>query len=186
MTMTVNEHEESHKKKRNLLVTLTFVACMMFGFGYAMVPLYDLFCEVTGFGGRTETISADEAKLLEIDPNRTVRVQFTSHASTGLPWDFGAEIKQAELKPGQVYEFYYLVKNESDREITAQSTFNVTPPQAGGHLKKLDCFCFTQQTLVAKEERRMLVRLMVDPELPNSISELTLGYSFFKAKEPKT
>ena len=179
-------NEKKQKKERNLLVTLTMTACLMFGFGYAMVPLYDLFCEVTGFGGRTETISANDAKLLEVDPNRTVRVQFTSHASSGLPWEFGAEIAQAELKPGQVYEFYYSVKNKSDSEITAQSTFNVTPPQAGGHLKKLECFCFTQQTLAGKEEQRMLVRLMVDPELPKSINELTLGYSFFKAKEPKS
>lgn len=156
----------------------------MFGFGYAMVPLYDLFCEVTGFGGKTDTISVDDAKLREVDQNRQVRVQFTGHASTSLPWEFSAETAQAELKPGQIYEFYYRVKNKSDRQITAQSTFNVTPPQAGGHLKKLECFCFTQQTLAANEERRMLVRMMVDPELPNSINELTLGYSFFKAKKP--
>ncbi len=162
--------------------SLVLVACLMFGFGYAMVPLYDLFCEVTGFGGKTDTISATDAEAVVVDPNRTVKVQFTGHASTGLPWEFSAEQVQAELKPGQVYEFYYVAKNKADREVVAQSTFNVTPPQAGAHLKKLECFCFTQQTLAGKEERRMRVRLMVDPELPNNINELTLAYSFFKAK----
>lgn len=169
-------------KSNKLLVTLSLVACLMFGFGYALVPLYDLFCDVTGFGGRTKTLTAEEASTRVVDPNRTVRVQFTSHASSALPWDFSAEVNQAELTPGKIYEFYYVIKNKVDREVTAQSTFNVTPPQAGGHLKKLECFCFTQQTLTANEERRMSVRLMVDTELPDSINELTLGYSFFKAK----
>lgn len=169
-------------KRHRFAFRLAVLACLMFGFGYAMVPLYDLFCEVTGFGGKTETITSAEARSQQVDPNRTVRVQFTSHASTGLPWDFKSEQVQVDLKPGKLYEFYYVAKNRVDREVTAQSTFNVTPPQAGAHIKKLECFCFTQQTLKPNEERRMLVRLMVDPELPSNINELTLAYSFFKAK----
>jgi len=157
----------------------------MFGFGYALVPLYDVFCEVTGFGGRTDTITQQEVQAgsaVEIDQNRLVRVQFSGHAATPLPWDFKAETFQAELKMGELYEFYYIVKNNGLSDITAQSTFNVTPAQAGGYIKKLECFCFTQQTLKAGEERRMLVRLMVDPSLPTKINELSLGYSFFQVK----
>jgi len=175
------------KSKRNIhsAVKYGIIACLMFGFGYALVPLYDVFCEVTGFGGRTDTITQQEVQAghgVEVDQNRLVRVQFSGHAATPLPWDFKAETFQAELKMGELYEFYYIVKNNGLSEITAQSTFNVTPAQAGGYIKKLECFCFTQQTLKAGEERRMLVRLMVDPSIPTKINELSLGYSFFQVK----
>jgi len=143
----------------------------MFGFGFYLVPLYDVFCKVTGFGGRTGTIEQAQAENAEVDPNRLVRVQFSSHASSNLPWDFYAHQREVELKPGKIYEFFYTAKNNSDREVTGQSLFNVTPPQAG-----------TQQTLKPREERKMSVRLMVDSELPINIKELTLGYSFFKAR----
>jgi cytochrome c oxidase assembly protein subunit 11 len=173
--------------KRNIRSALkpAFIACLMFGFGYALVPLYDIFCEVTGFGGRTDTITQTELNdqnATEIDPNRLVRVQFSATVATPLPWDFKAEVFQQELKMGELYEFFYVAKNNGLSDITAQSTFNVTPAQAGGYIKKLECFCFTQQTLEAGEERRMPVRLMVDPNLPLKINELTLGYSFFQLK----
>jgi len=170
------------KMNQKLTIKLVVIACLMFGFGFYLVPLYDVFCKVTGFGGRTGTIEQAQAENAEVDPNRLVRVQFSSHASSNLPWDFYAHQREVELKPGKIYEFFYTAKNNSDREITGQSLFNVTPPQAGAHLKKLECFCFTQQTLKPREERKMSVRLMVDSELPINIKELTLGYSFFKAR----
>jgi cytochrome c oxidase assembly protein subunit 11 len=170
----------------SLVGKLLVITAIMFGFGYALVPLYDIFCEVTGFGGKTDTLAKSEngeqIEKFEIDENRLVRLQFTGHAATPLPWDFKAETFQAELKPGQLYEFYYVAKNNGLTDITAQSTFNVTPAIAGGYIKKLECFCFTQQTLKAGEEVRMLVRMLVDPALPVNINELTLGYSFFQAK----
>jgi len=158
------------KMNQKLTIKLVIIACLMFGFGFYLVPLYDVFCKVTGFGGRTGTIEQAQAETAEIDPNRLVRVQFSSHASSNLPWDFYAHQRQVELKPGKIYEFFYTAKNNSDREV------------AGAHLKKLECFCFTQQTLGPREERKMSVRLMVDSELPVNIKELTLGYSFFKAR----
>jgi len=164
----------------------TIAAIAMFGFGYALVPLYEVFCEVTGFGGKTDVVATNDqgqqTETFVVDENRLVRLQFTGHAATPLPWDFKAETFQAELKPGQLYEFYYVAKNNGLTDVTAQSTFNVTPALAGGYVKKLECFCFTQQTLAPGEERRMQVRLLVDPTLPNNINELTLGYSFFQAK----
>ena len=176
-----------NQNKRNIKTAIkpAIIACLMFGFGYALVPLYDVFCEVTGFGGRTGTVTQselDEQQAVEVDTDRLIRVQFTGHAATPLPWDFKAETFQAELEMGKLYEFYYVAKNNGLTDITGQSTFNVTPAQAGGYIKKLECFCFTQQTLKAGEERRMLVRLMVDPNLPMKINELTLGYSFFQFK----
>ena len=174
------------RQQRKTVATTTLVACLMFGFGYALVPLYEIFCEVTGFGGKTDTIAKNgqgqQSEQFQIDENRLVRLQFTGHAATPLPWDFKAETFQAELIPGKLYEFYYVAKNNGLTDITAQSTFNVTPAQAGGYIKKLECFCFTQQTLKPGEERRMAVRLLVDPSLPVKINELSLGYSFFQAK----
>lgn len=164
----------------------TIIAVAMFGFGYALVPLYDVFCEVTGFGGRTDIIAIDaqgnQTENFVIDEDRLVRLQFTSHAATPLPWDFKAGQFQEELKPGKLYEFYYIAKNNGLTDITAQSLFNVTPAIAGAYVKKLECFCFTQQTLKAGEERRMEVKLLIDPSIPIDINELTLGYSFFQAK----
>ncbi len=171
---------------RKTAIKSTMIAVAMFGFGYLLVPLYDVFCEVTGFGGRTDIVATDEkgnqTENFEIDENRLVRLQFTGHAATPLPWDFKAGQFQAELKPGQLYEFYYIAKNNGLTDITAQSTFNVTPAIAGGYIKKLECFCFSQQTLKAGEERRMEVKLLVDPSIPVNINELSLGYSFFQAK----
>jgi len=174
--------------KRNIRSAIkpAIVACLMFGFGYALVPLYDLFCEVTGFGGRTDTITqaeVDNSDATQIDQNRLVRVQFTATVGTPLPWKFRAEKFQDEIKMGELYEFFYVAKNNGLTETTGQSTYNVTPAQAGGYIKKLECFCFTQQTLKAGEEKRMPVRLMIDPNLPTKINELTLGYSFFQLKE---
>lgn len=175
-----------NQQQKKTAVTAAFVALLMFGFGYALVPLYDIFCEVTGFGGKTDTLVKDaqgqQSEVFEVDENRLVRLQFTSHVATPLPWDFKSETFQQDLKPGELYEFYYVAKNNGLTDITAQSTFNVTPAQAGGYIKKLECFCFTQQTLKAGEEIRMLVRLLVDPTLPEKFNELTLGYSFFQAK----
>ena len=116
---------------RKTAIKSTMIAVLMFGFGYALVPLYEVFCEVTGFGGRTDVVATDaqgnQSESFEIDENRLVRLQFTGHAATPLPWDFKAETFQAELKPGQLYEFYYIAKNNGLSDITAQSTFNVTP-----------------------------------------------------------
>ena len=171
---------------RTTAVKTTIIAIAMFGFGYALVPLYEVFCDVTGFGGRTDIVATDaqgnQTENFEINENRLVRLQFTGDAATPLPWDFKAGQFQAELKPGQLYEFYYIAKNNGLTDITAQSTFNVTPAIAGGYVKKLECFCFTQQTLKAGEERRMEVKLLVDPSIPSNINELSLGYSFFQAK----
>jgi len=171
---------------RSTVIKSTLAAMLMFGFGYALVPLYDVFCEITGLGGKTDVIATDangqQKEVFEVDPNRLVRLQFTGHAATPLPWDFRAEQFEVELKPGELQEFFYVAKNNGLTDITAQSTFNVTPAEAGGYVKKLECFCFTQQTLKAGEELRMEVRLLIDPSIPKHINELTLGYSFFQAK----
>lgn len=162
----------------NIVAKLIFVAVLMFGFGYALVPLYEAFCRVTGFGGKTDIIEevvASQAQVLD----REVAVTFTSHSHTALPWEFKPLTKGLDIKVGEVQDAYFYVKNYSDRPITGMSTFNVTPPRAGFHFKKTECFCFTKQVLQPGEEKEMLVRFMLDSELPEDVRELTLSYTFF-------
>jgi cytochrome c oxidase assembly protein subunit 11 len=150
----------------------------MFGFGYALVPLYDAFCRVTGFGGKTDIIEESVA-LNTPAVDRNVAVTFTTHSHTSLPWEFRPITKGLDVKVGKIQDAYFYVKNYSNRPITGMSTFNVTPPRAGFHFKKTECFCFTKQVLQPGEEKEMLVRFMLDSELPEDVQELTLSYTFF-------
>ena len=150
----------------------------MFGFGYALVPLYEAFCRVTGFGGKTDVISEAAANSALFE-DRDVAVTFTTHSHSSLPWDFKPLTKAVDLKVGEVQDAYFYVKNFSDRPIVGMSTFNVTPPRAGFHFKKTECFCFKEQVLQPGEEKEMLVRFMLDSELPKDVHELTLSYTFF-------
>lgn len=157
------------------LVVITF---MMFGFGYALVPLYEAFCKVTGFGGKTDIIQEAAASTAELS-DRDVSVTFTTHTSTALAWEFKSITRAMDVKVGEVKEALFYVKNYSDHPITGMATFNVTPPRAGFHFKKTECFCFSKQVLQPGEEEEMVVRFMLDSELPDDVHELTLSYTFF-------
>ena len=161
-----------------LVVKLIVITVIMFGFGYALVPLYDAFCRVTGFGGKTDIIeeaAANNAVLVD----RDVAVTFTTHSHSSLPWEFKPITKGLDVKVGEVQDAYFYVKNYSDRPITGMATFNVTPPRAGFHFKKTECFCFTKQVLQPGEEKEMQVRFLLDSEMPEDVLELTLSYTFF-------
>lgn len=162
----------------NIVVKLVLIAVVMFGFGYALVPLYEVFCKVTGFGGKTDIIEEAAAQQAVVS-DREISVTFTTHTNTALPWEFKAITKKLDVKLGEVNDAYFYVKNYSDRAITGMATFNVTPPRAGFHFKKTECFCFTQQVLEAGEEKKVSVRFMLDAELPDDVHELTLSYTFF-------
>ncbi|NND80870.1 MAG: cytochrome c oxidase assembly protein [Gammaproteobacteria bacterium] len=163
---------------KKLVVQLTLVAVVMFGFGYALVPLYEAFCRITGFGGKTDVI-AEAMAAQAVPSDRSIAVTYTSHSHTSLPWEFKPVSKGLDVKPGEIHEAVFYVKNYSNRPITGMSTFNVTPPRAGFHFKKTECFCFTQQVLQPGEEKEMLVRYMLDPAMPEDVLELTLSYTFF-------
>ena len=170
--------ENARSERNNIVVKLLVVTVIMFGFGYALVPLYEAFCRVTGFGGKTDII--DEVAASNAIPiDRDVAVTFTSHSHSSLPWEFKPITKGSDIKVGEIQEAYFYVKNYSNRPITGMSTFNVTPPRAGFHFKKTECFCFTQQVLQPGEEREMVVRYMLDSALPEDVHELTLSYTFF-------
>ena len=164
--------------KAGLVKQLIIIALIMFGFGYALVPLYEVFCRVTGFGGKTDIIqeaAANNALLID----RDVEVTFTSHSHTSLPWEFKPITKGLNVKVGEIQDAVFYVKNYSNRAITGMATFNVTPARAGFHFKKTECFCFTKQVLQPGEEQEMAVRFLLDKDLPEDVHELTLSYTFF-------
>lgn len=168
-----------------LLVALAFV------FAFAMVPLYDVLCEATGFNGKTAGsgvvrdgfavggLKAGTVPAPAIDLSRTVRVEFTGTVMPGLPWDMRPLTISLDLHPGELQQVSYLVRNTSDREVTGQAVPSVTPGQAAQHFEKIECFCFSQQTLGPGEAREMPLAFIVKPEVDRNITHITLSYAFF-------
>lgn len=158
---------------------LCLLVVFMFGFGFALVPLYDVFCDITGLNGKTGTLGIKEASSLKVDSDRIVTVEFDTNVNESLPLGFNAKDYKLRVHPGEVAEAVFIVKNKTDRSIVGQAIPSVAPSQASLFFNKTECFCFTQQTLLANEEREMKVRFVVDSKLPVAIETLTLSYTFF-------
>lgn len=165
---------------RTLSLKLVLLTVAMFGFGFALVPIYDIFCDITGLGGRTATAAETVAELPLID--RTVRLEFISSVNRGAPFEFRPTVSSMQVTPGQIYETAYFARNLTAAGIVAQAVPSVAPGLAAAHLKKIECFCFTEQAFEPNEGRDMGVRFMVDPDLPGHIDTLTLSYALFAAK----
>lgn len=159
-------------------------AAAMLGLGFASVPLYRIFCQVTGFGGTTQRVSEAEAKGVAT-ASRMVTVRFDANVHRGLPWRFGPEQVKQEAAIGARKMAVFVARNDSDHAITGTAVFNVSPEQAGKYFNKIQCFCFTEQRLEAGQEVRMPVIYYVDPAILNdpaasNISEITLSYTFME------
>lgn len=162
--------------KRTMLRT-GLVAVGMFGFGFAMVPIYNVFCKVTGLNGKTDPVPY--TGKVEPDTSRLIKVQFVATNNAGMVWDFRPDVSQVEVHPGQVGELSFFARNPTRGRMIAQAIPSVTPFQATNYLHKVECFCFTTQTLAAGEEKVMPLRIIVDQELPRHITKLTLSYTLF-------
>jgi cytochrome c oxidase assembly protein subunit 11 len=165
----------SHAK---LVRRLVLLAVAMFGFGFAMWPLYSVFCDLTGFGGRGIKVVESGGELQKSD--RQVRIRFDATVNSGLPWLFQAQQKAATVTLGEMSEALYLAMNPSDRPIAGRAIYNVTPPEASLYFVKTECFCFTEQVLQANESREMPVYYFIQSDLPDHIKEITLSYTFFR------
>ena len=158
----------------------------MVGASYAAVPLYDMFCRMTGYGGTTQVAkTAPKAKL-----DRIVTIRFDGNVAPGLGWTFAPETRSMSVRVGETKLALYKAKNVSDHPITGTATYNVSPNQTGAYFSKLQCFCFTEQTLQPGEEINMPVAFFVDPSIAENpelddIREITLSYTFFPAKGPR-
>lgn len=155
---------------------LFLVAVVMFGFGYALVPLYNVFCDITGINGKTKRGTLAEAK---VDKSRWVTVEFTGLAESKLPWEFRPLQYKVKVHPGQVALANYVAHNLSDKAITARAVPSVTPSRAAGHFRKIECFCFSEQVLKPGEQKNMPVRFYVDADVPEEVDTITLSYTFF-------
>ncbi len=153
----------------------------MFGFGFAMVPLYDVFCDITGINGKTGRIEQEAALSQQVDKERLVTVEFLATVNSELPWEFKPMIRKIKVHPGEVTEVNYFARNKTDRLVAGQAIPSLAPGLAAKYFNKTECFCFTRQTLQPGESKEMPLRFVVDPQLPEEIRTVSLSYTFFPA-----
>jgi cytochrome c oxidase assembly protein subunit 11 len=158
------------------LKKLVVVACGMFAFGFALVPFYKKICEVAGLN---RIIAADTVENSQVDATRWVTIEFDTNLRSELPWQFRAVEKSVRFHPGELVQVTFEVENRSDRVITGQAIPSYGPQNAGRYFKKLECFCFTQQTLQPGEVRRMPVAFVIEKGLPEDLGYITMSYTFF-------
>lgn len=162
---------------------LLVVVIGMFGFGFALGPLYDALCRVTGINGKLSGEAADAAVPVLVDTSRLVTVQFVTTVNGGRNWEFRAEQAEIRVHPGQLTTVNFHARNTESHGIVAQAVPNVAPWSAARHMKKTECFCFNNQWFAAGESKEMPVRFMLDPELPADVDTVTLSYTFFDVTE---
>lgn len=161
----------------NLSFKLFALTVAMFGFGFALVPIYDVFCDITGLGGRT---SAQAESVVEApDENRLVRLEFIASVDRSAPFSFTPDVSSMNVTPGKIYDTSYFAQNNRNAAVVTRSVPSVAPGQAANFVKKIECFCFTEQAFTANEGRDMGVTFMVDPDLPEKFDTLTLSYALF-------
>ncbi len=168
---------KAHKRTVGKLLLLTVG---MFGFGFALVPLYDLFCDVTGLNGKTGVADAKAVAASRVDTSRWVTVEFTGQVN-GLAWEFRPMQNKIRVHPGQVVLVKYYARNRGLETAAGNAVPSVSPGEAAAHFKKVQCFCFTRQQLKAGESREMPVQFLVEYDLPKEVKTLTLSYVFFNA-----
>ncbi|UPR54498.1 cytochrome c oxidase assembly protein [Vibrio cyclitrophicus] len=171
-----NQPKRSSKKLTGYLV-LSVVA--MFGFGFALVPLYDVMCEALGINGKTNTVSAVQPQGMQPDYSRTVRVEFMSHIKPDMPWQFSPEVRVLEVHPGEVVQTNYIAKNLSETSLIGQAVPSVSPGMGATYFNKMECFCFNQQPLDGHKSAEMGLIFYIEPDIPESIHTLTLSYTLF-------
>ena len=185
------DHAQPTPASHNRLIgRLLLLVAAAFGFAFALVPLYNVLCEATGFNGKMTIrdgfgvggLKVTAAPTSAVDTSRTVRVEFTGTVMPGLPWDMRPLTLGLDIHPGELQQVSYLVRNTSNRTITGQAVPSISPGQAAQHFEKIECFCFSQQTLAPGESREMPLAFIVKSEVDRSISHITLSYAFFNSE----
>ena len=179
--MSSNDLSRQHRKVAG---ASAFVVCLMVGLSFAAVPLYQIFCQVTGYGGTTQRSAAHTGSVLD----KMITVRFDSNTAKGLNWRFKPAEQTVDLKIGANKLAFYRATNTSNETLRGTATFNVTPEIAGSYFNKIECFCFTEQTLAPGQTVEMPVSFFIDPEImqdsdARELSEITLSYTFFPVKE---
>jgi len=181
---------ETNRKNAQTGALAILAACAMLGLGYAAVPLYDLFCRVTGFGGTTQVATQAQANAAAtVGTTREISIRFDASLARDMPWEFAPTQSTDTVRIGQRDIATYVARNDTGRAITGTATFNVEPWQAGAYFNKIQCFCFTEQTLQPGQEVTMPVLYYIDPAILEDdtiadVEQITLSYTFHRAKEP--
>jgi cytochrome c oxidase assembly protein subunit 11 len=162
---------------RSLTLRLAALAAAMFGFGFLLVPLYDVFCQITGVGGRTEDVAAGAPTA--IDASRRVTVEFVATVNEYAPWEFRPAVTRLEVEPGRLYDVTFHARNLTGHRLTGQAIPSVAPGRGARYLRKTECFCFRSQEFAPEEARELTVQFYVDPALPGYLDRLTLSYTMF-------
>lgn len=162
---------------RKLFITLVLLVIGMFGFGFALIPMYTVMCKTWGLNGKTSATAAK--KSLTVDKSRTVTVEFLTSTNANLPWEFFPLTKKIEIHPGENKLVNFYAKNNSDHTMTVQAIPSLSPGLVASYFKKTECFCFTQQTFKAGEGREMPVLFHLDTDLPKNIHNVALSYTMF-------
>lgn len=183
MSTAQNQNNLKAQNKKVIFI-ISFIGMLMLSLSYAAVPLYDIFCRVTGFGGTTQIASS--APGSSGHPN--INIRFESNITDSLNWDFYSKTKTVKIPMGEEKTIYYFAKNLSDEPIVGTATFNVTPAKAGQYFMKIDCFCFVEQLLNPGESMNMPVTFFIDPDLykdenVQEVNEITLSYTFMKSMD---
>ena len=172
-------------KKTLTPIVLAGIFFLMLGLSFAAVPLYDLFCRVTGFGGTTQ--NAENKEIHKIVINKNYKIRFDTNSNGALDWKFYPEKNTLSLKPGEVHTVKFFVENESNQPTSGSATFNVSPSPFGVYLNKIGCFCFEKQTLKPGQKRNFVLTFFLDPKVvddnkTNNISDVTLSFTFFSSE----
>lgn len=176
-----------HGPRRRTAILLGLVVAGMVGVAFASVPLYRLFCEVTGYGGTTRVAAVAPGAV----GSRTMTIQFNADTGQGMAWRFKPVAHKTTVKVGEQSLAFYTATNPTDRPITGTATYNVTPDKAGIYFNKIECFCFTEQTLAPGESAEFPVSFFVDPAIVedrslDNVNTITLSYTFFEKKDAAT
>ena len=181
MTQPDRESQEAPVRKLNaqMFGKLVVVAVLMFGFGYALVPVYKMICEITGINILTpKYIKVEEVGNTQVDKTRSITIEFDANVQG--PWRFRPTVASMQVHPGEMAQVVYEVVNTQARSIDAQAIPSYAPQQAASHFKKMECFCFKQQTLGPNQAKQMPVVFYIDPALPKDVKTITLSYTFFE------
>ena len=179
----MNADATTKTANNQMLKRLAVFALVMFGFGFAMVPFYQKFCQMTGI---TDLLRADAKPAnTQVDTSRWVTLEFDANTH-GMPWQFAPLQRSVKVHPGAMTQVAFEIHNTGDKAIVGQAIPSYGPKHVAEFVKKLECFCFKQQVLAAGEKREMPVQFVIDPALPSSVSTLTLSYTFFEVKGANT
>lgn len=171
------------RRTRRTVMRLGLGIVAMFGFAYALVPLYDVICDITGLNGRTGDQYQYREADLRVDESREINVRFVTNVNSGMPWEFGIDARGMKVTPGGLHEAVFYAHNPTDRVMVAQTIPSLAPGRAANFFHKTQCFCFDQQLLEPGETAEMPMRFIVDQDLPDSIETISLSYTMFDVTE---